>query len=328
MDMNVEKRPLYNLLRMHWLNDPSIEVKPWQVEDYRVVPLTTLFDRLQPFSIFLDKTNFATYTEETDSPEEFVEYLIADKQLNAEKEDQIYLLIFELWRRLKTEKPTLSIICDELDDQIYRYDQGQLTNPNALQNALTNFLAVLEENVDAGIDPKDALKTMASFCANDVETFLFDFISEQIENENDFYAQELMDDFGPFFEGDKWFNLLKIKLLSRFNMKTAYRELGDFIDEFSTDQLEFALEVLSLLAGMGTTEQFNRVIRQTLPLLNTEEDFQDLLAICTDYLHRLDEEEKEKAIQHLQLRRAKLPLDGSFRLNDPDLPSFLAILGV
>lgn len=325
--MKIEKRALYNLLRMHWLTDQAIDVKSWQVEDYRSLPLSMLFDLLHHFSIFLDKAKFATYTEEIDSPEEFTDYLIAEKKLSSEQEDQIYLLIFELWRRLKTEKPTLSIICDELDHQIFLYDHGQLTNPTPLQDALANFLIVLEENADAGIAPPEAMKRLATFCANDIDTFLFDFISEQIENENELYAQELLEDFGPFFEGDKWFIILSIKLLSRVNIKAAYRELAQFIEEFSADHLEFTLEVLSLLAGIGTPQQFNQVTLQTLPLLQTEEDFQDLLAICIDYLHRLDEEEKEKAIHHLQMQRTNLPLDGNFRLNDSDVPQFLAILG-
>jgi len=177
----IEQRALYNLLRMNWLNDPSLEVEPWQVEDYRQLSLSDLFTQLKESDIQLDKISFITYADECDSPEQLTEYFIGDRHLEIPHEDQIYLLVFELWRRLMSEKPSLSIFCDELDHQIYLYDHGQLTSPLHLQTALANLLTILEENVDEGIQPTEAFRLISTCCANDIEAFLYDFISEQID---------------------------------------------------------------------------------------------------------------------------------------------------
>ena len=45
--MHIDRKALYNLLRLNWLRDPSLDVEPWQVEDYRHLELETLYERLQ-----------------------------------------------------------------------------------------------------------------------------------------------------------------------------------------------------------------------------------------------------------------------------------------
>lgn len=312
---------------MHWSNDAKIDVKLWQVENYRNLPLSELFKRLKEFSIHLDKATFIFYAEELDSPEDFTDYLIADRCLKTECEDRIYLTVFELWRRLKTEKPSLSVICDELDHQIYLYDNDLLTNPTSLQNAIANFLSVLEENVDAGISPLETLEYISAYCANDIETFLYDFITEQIEGEDESYAQELIDDFGPYFKGDKWFAFLRIKLLAYFNTKVAYPDFSELIEEhIQEDDLEFNLEVLSFIAKMGSPHQFNQVVRQTIPLLRKEEGFHDLLTICLEYYQRLDQEGQEQFIQQLIAKRSHILFETPFNPNDQDMVAFLNLL--
>jgi hypothetical protein len=181
----IERRALYNLLRMNWLNEPTLSVESWQVEDYRSLPLPDLFERLKQFNIQLDRVSFIAYADECDSPEDLTEHLIGDRNLPTAQEDQVYLLIFELWRRLMSEKPSLSILCNELDHQIFLYDRHELDNPLALQDALTHFIEILDENVDEGIPPEQAFKLISPYFANDMETFLYDFIAEQIDEGNE-----------------------------------------------------------------------------------------------------------------------------------------------
>src|SRR4051812_28437996 len=113
--ISLEKKALYNLLRMHWLNNPNVKVEAWQIEDYRNLTLKILFDRLRQFSIHLDSESFIAYAEECETPEELAESFIGDRHLSIEQEDLIYLLVFELWRRLVTHKLSLSIFCNDLD---------------------------------------------------------------------------------------------------------------------------------------------------------------------------------------------------------------------
>lgn len=320
----LDQRALYNLLRMNWLNDPSLPVESWQVEDYRQLPLSELFERLQPLSIHLDKHSFVAYANDCDSPEDLTSYLIGDQKLNAMTEDKIYLLVFELWRRLLTEKPSLSIFCDELDHQIYQYDQGQSPNAHALQDALDDLITVLEENVDQGIKPTEAFPLVISYCANNVESFLYDFILEQLESDHDSYAQELLEAFSPYVKDNKWFDLLQARLACHLHPKAVNKWLTKVMDEHLKEpDLDYHLELLSIMLEVGTPTLFRQLVQQTLPLLKIEEDFQDLLFIMADYYHRLDQEKPEALIQQiLQKRRSKSSTD-PLNPKDPDLMALL-----
>ena len=57
--------------------------------------------------------------------------------------------------------------------------------------------------------------------------------------------------------------------------------------------------MLAFLVQGGDEKIFIGVVRQTIPLLQSEEDFQDLLTICADFYHLLDHEMIEKKIQNI-----------------------------
>lgn len=324
---NLEKRALYSLVRLHWLQDQTIHVEQWQVEDYKQFSLPELFEQLSKLSIQLDKSTFMAYADGSDSPEEFTDYLIGDRSLTVQEEDRIYLLIFEIWRRIVVGKPCLSVFCHELDDLIFQYDQGQLDNPLELQDAISNFLSILNDNVDAGIEPKDAFQRIAAYCANDLETFLYDFIAEQIEAGLESYSNELLEGFALCFESNKWFALLRARLLNHTNEKQASKLLSQIIEEHLQDKdLEFNLELLSSLSDICTPTLLRQVIEATLPLIRTEEDFQDLLFISGEYFHRLDNEQVENHIQNILKKRHKYKLEGSIHFQDSDIKVFKEII--
>lgn len=316
----IERRALYNLLRMNWLNEPTLSVESWQVEDYRALPLPALFERLNQFNIHLDRISFIAYTDECDSPEDLTDHLIGDRRFSTAQEDHIYLLLFELWRRLMSEKPSLSILCSELDYQIFLYDQQRLEDPTALQDAFTHFVQILDENVDGGIPSDQAFKLISNYCANDIETFLYDFIAEQIDNGNESYAHELLDDFDTYLGTNKWFRLLRLRLCEQPYSKTAQRIAGQMIEEhLNEDDLDFNFEFLAVMAEMGEPPAFRTILKQTLPLIKREIDFQDLLTIAIDYFHRLDQEQQEMTLKSLLEKRSHHPLEETIQAKDPDL---------
>jgi hypothetical protein len=320
MNANIERRALYNLLRMNWLNEPTLSVESWQVEDYRSLPLSALFERLKQFNIQLDRISTIAYADECDSPEELTDHLIGDRHLQTTQEDQIYLLIFELWRRLMSEKPSLSVLCNELDYQIYLYDHQELENPLALQDALMHFLQILEENIDQGISSEQVLKLIAPYSANDIEAFLYDFIAEQIEEGSESYARELIDDFDAYLGSNKWFKLLRIRLCEKTHSKMAQRIAEQIIEEHLNDQdLDYNLEFLSILAEMEDFAIFRTLIKETLPLIKKEEDFQDLLAITHDFFNRIDLDQKEIQVKALLEKRSVYSLTETIDTHDPDL---------
>jgi hypothetical protein len=316
----IEQRALYHLLRMNWLHEPTLPVESWQVEDYRSLSLSTLFERLKPFNIHLDRVSFTAYADECDSPEELTDDLIADRPFSNEQEDQIYLLIFELWRRLMSEKPSLSIVCNELDYQIHLYDQQQLTDPLTLQDALTHFVRILDENVDQGIAPQQAFKLISNYCANDMESFLYDFISEQIDEGNEAYVQELLGDFEIYLGNNKWFKLLRIQLCDHIQGKIGQKLIQEIMEEYLNDQdLDYYLEFLSILVEKGDDSLFRVMMHQTFPLIRREEDFQDLLSIAINYFHCLGQEHQEQTLKKIREKRVSLPLDQALSAYDTDL---------
>lgn len=317
---NIERRALYHLLRMNQLADPSFPVELWQIEDYRELPLTELFDKLRLFGIDLNRIGFIAFGDECDSPEEFTDELIGEQHLKPSQEDQIYLLVFELWRRIMREKPSLSIICHELDHQIYLFDQNAAENPLELENALNHFSEILEKNVDEGVSPQEAIQLISGYTANDIETFLYDFISEQIEKGNESYSYELLDTFDPYLIENKWFKLLRLRLSGYPLTKTAQRLLEEIIeDHLNESDLDFQLELLSAIGEMKEHETFFIIAKSTLPLVKTEENLQDLLLISLEYFQRTDQLDKEKKLNDTINTRSHLQLNALIDKTDRDL---------
>ena len=312
----IERRALYHLLRMNWLNDPTMSVEPWQVEDYRAFSLPTLFERLKSFDIQLDNNSFIAYANECDSPEDLTDYLIGDRTLSNLEEDQIYLTVFDLWRRLLTEKPSLTIICDELDHQMYRYDQQQPETIIDLQKALTHFIRILEENVDQGVAPQEALRLLSPYCANDLETFLFDFMSDQLDEEHEVMVQDLIDELEPYTETNKWFKLLRIRLFDEYHHKIRLKLVEEIIEEhLNEEDLDYNIELLALLCDKNSSLHFISVANHTFSLLKQEDDFQDLLSLLIEYFHLQCQKRKSQRIDQpikiddLDIRTIKSLLD-------------------
>lgn len=325
--MQVEKRALYNSIRMNWFYDQSFKAELWQIEDYRKIPLDALFDRLKLFKFSLDKISFSALADHADSPEELAEQLIADAELDIQKQDQVYLIIFELWRRILPERLSLSIFCDEFDHRIFQYDTGQLSNPESIADVLANFKIILDDNVDDGIEPHEAFQSVVAGCANDVESFLYDFITEQLDSDNDSYAAELLEAFHDYVQDVKWFDFLKARILSNSDFEVSLEEIKKIIlNPKYQPELEFNLEMLSFLVQGENHKIFSLLVKKTLPLIQHEEDFQDLLNICCDFYRVLDSETKEKAVLEIIQKRSQYSMEKKVQNSDPHRSELLKII--
>lgn len=320
----MNRRALYNSLRMNWIMDPTIDVEPWQVEDYRTLPLDEIFERLDDRDIHLDKTTFIAFADTVDSPEDLTDGLLEDLKDDVAGQDQVYLLIFELWRRLIPEKPSLSVFCDELDQQIHLYDSGQIKNIESVQDAFANLQVILNENFDKGADPLETFNCIDDCCANNIESFLYDYIAELIDNGNYSYAAELLDGFYGYMREKKWFDFLRARVLSSSDPKESEIIMQKLIAKAIKDpNLEYNLELLSFLVSVGEKEMFDRLVKGSVPLIKLEEDFQDLVAISADFFHRLDRESIENTLQNILNARVKVPLHKPFDPKDPQLNTYI-----
>jgi len=326
--MEIQQKALYNLLRLNWLEDPEIMVEKWQVEDYRTLATDELFARLHQLEIYLDQKSLLGYGDSCDTPEDMTDCLVpVNAEEDSELQDRIYLLVFELWRRLIPHKPSLSIFCDELDHQISLYDQGALTSEEVIQDFLANLLDILDDNCDEGGSPSEGFQAMAAGCANDIEVFLYDYISELIDNESYDYANELVDGFSSYIINRHWFRFLRARLVSLAEPDKANGIVQEILSDYSeTHSLELLLDVLGFMVQSGEQVVFVDLVKRTLPLIKMEEDFQDLLMLCTDFYQCLDLDTQDQAIQEILQRRSEYSKTGAFKIEDPDIPLLLKII--
>lgn len=325
--MEIQRKALFNLLRMNWLLEPVQDVVEWQVEDYRALSTDQLFKRLEKEEIRLDVPSFIAHADPFETPEEFTSELLADSHNDDATEDRVYLLVFELWRRLVPEKSCVSIFCDELDHQIALYDAGELETAEHLEDAIANLQAMLDENTDLGNDSKEVFQTVAEASANDLEDFLYDFIAEQIDQDNDVYASELLDGFYNYVKEVKWFDLLRARIVAMNDPAAARFLIRQLVTDWAAENdLGFNLEVLSFMVLGGEREVFTTLVKQSLPLLEQEAEFKDLLGICAEYFQRIDYDSEESEINGWLAARAKRPPNARLDPKDPVCHQLIKLL--
>ncbi len=326
--MQRDRKALYNSLRINWLLNPELDIEPWQVEDYRSLSLDFLFEKLRAHDLRLDKETFIAIAEDYDNPEECADDLVADLEADSKSEDQIFLLVFELWRRLIQDKPALSIFCDELDNQIHQFDEGN-GDDEALQDLLANLKEILDENVDDGTEPAEAYESVSESCANDLSSFLYDYISQQIEDSNESYATELIDNFYDYIPDVKWFDFLRAKVSATQDIQIANELIHQIVEEWNAEEdLDFNFEMLEFLTQFGDSKLFNSLVKKTIPLIENEEDFHDLLATCIRYYHFLDKEIQEKKVEKILKNRAYNDLELPVNKNDPHFAELMKTLEI
>lgn len=312
--MELQTKALYNLLRLNQSQDPTIPCEAWQVEDLRKLPVEEIFERLKAAGLELDQDRFIYFAQECDSPEDLTELLLTEHE-EPEHHDRLYLLLFELWRRLIPERQALSIFCDELDHQIWFYDSESLESDELIQDSLANLIEIFNQNTDAGAEPHEILETVNSYCAHDIMSFLIDYISDLLDNGNQLYASELIEHFASYTQYVAWFDFLRARLLAFSDPVEANIHLSALLEAKEEMTLDLLMEILRFLTVFGERPVFAEAVRQTLPLLQARSEFEELLDLTADYFRRRDRDELEQAI--LDLRdKEKGPL------NTKDLKEF------
>jgi hypothetical protein len=324
--MQAQTKALYNLLRLNVLTESAEGVEPWQIEDLRKVKEEEIFSKLASLGLSTDKEKFLLYAHECDSPEELTDCLLVDENLR-KKHDQIYLLLFELWRRNLPDQASLSIFCDELDHLISLYLQGELENDELIQDGIANLLEILDENSDIGQEPAAIFSSILQYCAYDLEAFLYEYIFEQIEAGNGSYASELIEGFYPYMSDLKRFDFLRVCLLASKDIAEVNEILRTIIKDLGKKKdLPFQWDLLEFMEETGDPELFVKIVTLTLDLLTKEGQWKDLLEISSDFCGRLDRDEEEKQIQEILRKRSSISRDAHFSLEDRDVDLFKKIL--
>ena len=301
--MRFKGKALNNLLKLSRAEDPQTEVQPWQVASYRELPIEDLFARLSALGICLNEKSYLVYSESSESPEDLIDFLWVDEEED-EKHDEAYLIIFELWRRLLPSKQTLSIFGDELDHLIDLYDNGDLTDEESLQKALTELEDILDQGVDSGGKPEEVFQMVSQYCAHDIETFLYDYIIERMDAKDEIYASELLDGFYDYVQGKSWFDFLKARLFVVSDSEESDILLLGLLEQQEEEpDLELCFEIARFVVIRGDTHLFIKAAELLLSLISVEEDFIAFLDLLAEFHRCLDQDSEEKAVLDLMAKR-------------------------
>ncbi len=295
------------------------------VEDLRRLEEKELFSRLKALDMPLEKEEFFQLTHMVDTPEEAATLLIDTAKIPPLYET-LYLLVFELWRRLVPERKTLSIFCDELDRQIFFYNQGSLKSDESLQKALSTLEQILQESADRGKGKEEIRSYFDAYLAHDIEHFLYEYITDHIGSDAHLYAEELLDSFYFYMRDFRWFDFLYSKLIYPENPSAANEALRMLMQELvEHPDLDLQLEILHFMIESCDRKSFIYLVEKTVRLIQLEEDFLELLDLASEYYLRLDEEEVQEQIDEILVAREKRSPQ-RFSKDDPDVQEFLRII--
>ena len=93
-----------------------------------------------------------------------------------------------------------------------------------------------------------------------------------------------------------------------------------------SEDLQYNLEILSLIAQIGERKEFAKMVKKAIPLLEVEQDLQDLLDVCRDFYRYHDLDTEEQSIQSLIKLRDDRSAENSLDQKDPYFPKLLKII--
>src|SRR5262249_44561565 len=133
----------------------------------------------------------------------------------------------------------------------------------------------------------------------------------------------LIDSFYEYIHDKKWFDFLKARLFFSTQSEESNRLIERLLEQLQEDpDADLLMQIIDSLVHYGDIRLFQLAVRQMLPLLNTEKQFQELLAMSADYYRCLDKEKEEKQIHSLLDKRSKLDANNPFDPADKSLSLF------
>lgn len=290
----------------------------WKRINYRDLKISELFNALKDLGVTIDPDSFLQAAEQYDSPEDLVEGLLSG---NSDEDfiQKIYLLMFEIWRRLCKNKQSLSIFCDELDYQFGLFE-NEGSNSEVLQEMIEELEDILDMSVDDGEDPQKTFQLVSAYLAHNLEDFIYQYASYLIDEGNTTAASELVGAFQGYVQSQTWFDFLKVRLVFAADPKEAGVMLIHLLERIQDDpDLELLFEVLNFLVYAEEIPLFFQAFELASHLIEKEKDFQELVEICMNYLNSLDCDSEEILLQKILDRRKKHTATDIIKVDDEDL---------
>ncbi|MCH9621844.1 MAG: hypothetical protein S4CHLAM20_12720 [Chlamydiia bacterium] len=286
-------RAYYNLLWLERGRGKLIPAEEWEYLDYREIETSVLFKMMHQYEIVFDTESFIEYCDELDSPEDFPETL----QLNEEDKRKVYLIAFELWRRL-LPKESISVFCDELDYTIASYEKDK--NSNRLLFLLQKMRDILDQNVAFDEDPQVIFKRLCLYVAHDLENVIYTYINSQLGESQDPYV-DLLDSFMPYVKEKRALLFLKLKSINDvFEEKDC---LMEYLCGSLQESVNFSLSVAMLffLIEKNKDELFKELFSFLVTEIKEEKLLVTLLDVLIAYHQQMGHKDmKEQVSEFLQ----------------------------
>ncbi|MBM3195569.1 MAG: hypothetical protein FJZ62_02325 [Chlamydiae bacterium] len=308
--MKKEIKAHYNLLKAQVAWDPSTPHEKWMVEDLSAVSDKNLLKRLEDLKVPVSSANLKKYLEEIETPEDFLEAVTLETD-GPEKVENVYLILFELFKRHAPKKESLSIFADGLDFLIQKYEVTSGKNWVEIVPYLKQLVHILRENLSGVKNPSEVLEKLSRHFAYDLEGFIYDFIADLIDSSQEVLAEEFIELFFDYLTKPYWFTLLE------YYLKGADEErlenLSDLVMEIK--DFEFSLEVLHVLKE-EESDRFFPLLSHTVDFSKDEADFVELLTVAQEFF-----EEKDRLREMMEIKKildSRSQIDEKRRLHPQD----------
>lgn len=305
------RKALYNLLMLAQgggLDLPGVQ--GWEICNYRDLPQETLLAHLSDLGCPMTAEEFTEASLGCGSPEVLAHRLFA-ADLEDMQQDRGYLLVFELWRRLRPELRPLSIFCDDLDHVITCwYADPELHLPNAKQ-ATQALIGLLIDGDQVGMEPETLLATICHGCSNHVEGFIYDLGRDLLEDDDITDLQDLIFPFRELVKEPRWIDLLRAAaFLADEQTLQAVELYHELFDELMLDWVpNFAVELIQDLMEMDDLKRALQLIIKGSQMARQHQELTDYLEIAVILANGLDLHELEPALTHIWQHALLHPLD-------------------
>ena len=281
----------YNELRYDWEDGEIADdaVEGWEVLNYREISDEELLEMLSNEGIDSNPAYLEELIADCESPEEATELLIAERNGSLEIPDRLYLIVFELWRRLFPERVTMSILCDNLD---YMAEGQHTLNLMSLFNASTSedtidlFIEALEGSDLSKISPQERWDLIQSNCACDLESVISDYLLETVEADPELISEQYKA-LKPYLTESIELELVEALLIDPLNSEEKIKRLNYvgmlFLAKKEEDVLYLGTLLLTYMNEYELPELFKKIALHILSAVKTPEELYPIIENCEDY---------------------------------------------
>lgn len=323
VDKKLETKAFYNSLRMLGSNVSRMS-QDWKAADWRERELDGLFDELKQMGIVFDTSLFYQWAAHCETPEELVDFLSMEEEVETgeweeERKDRLYLILFELWRRLVPEKRSLSLVADEIDHVIFAFDSGKEFLDEEIENALEEWIRLLNRLQDEGLSVREALQAIEPYFAHCVPEFAIDFLLDVSERGESERYISLFEKVRPFLTSEPlWAKIIELKFCLRDDIPLLNKKLGDLVAHVLTTtnvESEVIFALCDIALKLKREELFLRLLEKVVPCLQEKDDVNVVVHLLTDFLEEnpfsslkaaLEAFKKEMNMQKLFFLKEKL----------------------